>query len=123
MIVNDTEVVTTEMAEMAVLWIGAIIDGSYFSYQLAHATSIRWASLPVGYIAFAIVTSQAVSPNFGMLFSLKTKAETSLRAAFSNLRINVEAIAAFGGGGYGSFDIIWDHLARISHLCATRHPA
>eukprot|EP00040_Diaphanoeca_grandis_P001018 m.17269 g.17269 ORF g.17269 m.17269 type:complete len:1248 (-) comp11415_c0_seq1:76-3819(-) len=97
-IVDDTETVSNEMSEIALLWIGALIDGTYWTWRNSGEIGVKWATIPLVYIIAAVGLSQAVSPNFGQLFSLKQKAETALRFAFSNFRSNTEAIAAFGGG-------------------------
>lgn len=96
-IADDTRIVSTEMAEMALVLIGAVIDGSYFTWRVSQQTTLRWASLPLLYVTAAIVVMQSVSPPFAKLYAAKQSAEEALRYAFSNLRQHAEAIAAYGG--------------------------
>eukprot|EP00041_Stephanoeca_diplocostata_P038068 m.1473233 g.1473233 ORF g.1473233 m.1473233 type:complete len:1281 (-) comp25152_c1_seq8:3346-7188(-) len=97
-IVNDTEVVTSELGMVCSKLIGAAIDGSYFTWRVAQQTSLVWACIPLAYISMCGVLVSVITPNFTELFSLKTKAEEALRSVFSNLRTHAEAIAAYGGG-------------------------
>ena len=96
-IVNDTFTVCTELSEIAIILVGAVIDGSYFTWRLAQATSGRWAMLPIAYVAGAIAITQGVSPDFGKLYSNKATSEGALRHAFAHFASNTEAIAALQG--------------------------
>ena len=46
-IADDTRIVATELSEMTLILLGAVIDGSYFTWRVAQQTSLRWASLPI----------------------------------------------------------------------------
>ena len=50
-----------------------------------------------GYVFAAIAFSQSVSPNFAKLYSVRAKAEGTLRFVLSHFSTHVEAIAALGG--------------------------
>lgn len=51
------------------------------------------------YIVSCIAAVIAISPNFARLYAAKQSAEEAMRFAFSNIRSNVEAIAAYNGDG------------------------
>ena len=49
-VVNDTDIVCTEVSEMVEILIGTVIDGTYFTWRLSKVTSPKWASVAVGYV-------------------------------------------------------------------------
>eukprot|EP00039_Didymoeca_costata_P001964 m.56591 g.56591 ORF g.56591 m.56591 type:complete len:1243 (+) comp11047_c0_seq2:42-3770(+) len=111
-IVNDVETCCTELSEIVMILLGALIDGSFFTWQLARVTDIKWASVAVAYVFTAVGMIRVISPNFGKLYSLRTKAEAALRFAFSHFCSNEEAIAALGGDAREK-QVINDHLQTV----------
>ena len=108
-IVTDLLTVCTELSEITMIVIGAVVDGSYFTWRLAQMTSPAWAFLPIGYIGVAIAATQKVSPNFGKLYSDKAVSEGALRHAFAHFAGNTEAIAALQGDDR-ELEIVQSHL-------------